>query len=441
MANGVITWNGVASNTLGITVRKVPGLNRPQRKHDSYSVPGRNGNIVVMQDAFEEYEQEYEIFTLDNAQADAREIVDWLYQDGYCKLTDDWEPGYYRLAYFVGPLDVETILEEAAVCTIKFRCRPERYLVGQEKGPYYNIGSTTVLNPTNHDAHPFIRLYGSGARSMLNLSRTAGQPTHDPYYSAYINDMVPTKDTSYWITRSSGNSSIYVSGSSKATVSTITNTNGALEFTVTSAAQSEDWGVGIVYDVQGDADYTLSCEAYGGGYLQIMFANKSGSNELIKTARKEVTGSGWRPMSIAVHTPPECGYLLIIFTRKSTHSTAIQRYRYIMLNQGTEALTFREYNSAASSLLKFGPQVYGSYTKLIEPMQMTIAGTFDVVEIDCERENVTMDGVNANRSVTLTDGDGNISADYLKFESQAATLITPSGEISGIFIDPKFWEL
>ena len=128
MANGVITWNGVASDTLGIVVSKVPSLNRPQRKYNSYSVPGRNGDIVVMQDAYAEYEQEYEIFALDDAQVDARAIVDWLYQDGWCQLSDDWEPEYYRLAYFVGPVDIEPIMDEAAVCTITFRCRPQRYL-------------------------------------------------------------------------------------------------------------------------------------------------------------------------------------------------------------------------------------------------------------------------------------------------------------------------
>lgn len=127
MANGVITWNGVASDTLGIIVSKVPSLNRPQRKYNSYSVPGRNGDIIVMQDAYAEYEQEYEIFALDGAQVDARAIVDWLYQDGWCQLSDDWEPDYYRMAYFVGPVDIEPILEEAAVCTITFRCRPQRF--------------------------------------------------------------------------------------------------------------------------------------------------------------------------------------------------------------------------------------------------------------------------------------------------------------------------
>ena len=54
--SGIITWNGVSSDTLGIYVEKAPSMNRPARKMDSYDVPGRNGSIIRMQDAWENVE-------------------------------------------------------------------------------------------------------------------------------------------------------------------------------------------------------------------------------------------------------------------------------------------------------------------------------------------------------------------------------------------------
>lgn len=427
MANGVITWNGVASNTLGITVRKVPGLNRPQRKHDSYSVPGRNGNIVVMQDAFEEYEQEYEIFTLDNAQADAREIVDWLYQDGYCKLTDDWEPGYYRLAYFVGPLDVETILEEAAVCTIKFRCRPERYIV---TNPLTPSSGSTITNITNHVAEPIITLTGSGARSMLRLEdRTIWTNSRD-YSSTQFNELVPYRNTKWYLAQKMGGTDYFFQGSGGATITSAVDSTGVLEFTLPAQSGFHDLGglgIGFIVEVA-PGDYAVSCEINGLGWLWVSTINKSGYNQVINSyGRENWLPSDWHEISISVNAPSECGYLFILFASQGSVNYA-PKFRNIMLNKGAEVLPFRGYYPLAPSSLTLNNTV------------LTMQGAFDIGIVDCERENVAIDGINSNGTVSLRDTSGNLSADYLKLNKGNNT-ISFDGEIAAISIDPRFWEL
>ena len=60
--NGVISWNGKRSDQFGVAVEKFPTYQKPERKRETFSVPGRNGDIVLMQDAWENITQEYEIF-------------------------------------------------------------------------------------------------------------------------------------------------------------------------------------------------------------------------------------------------------------------------------------------------------------------------------------------------------------------------------------------
>ena len=161
--SGIITWNGVSSDTLGIYVEKAPSMNRPARKMDSYDVPGRNGSIIRMQDAWENVEQSYDIFAGSDARHTApgywRSIAGWLFSaSGYAILSDDFEPGYYRKAYFEGPIDIENIMTQVGRATITFNCDPRRFLVETVET---FTGSGTMTNPTIFTAKPTLRIYGT----------------------------------------------------------------------------------------------------------------------------------------------------------------------------------------------------------------------------------------------------------------------------------------
>ena len=43
-----ITFNGTASDTLGVRIERSPRIIRPRRKSDVVTIPGRNGDIVFM---------------------------------------------------------------------------------------------------------------------------------------------------------------------------------------------------------------------------------------------------------------------------------------------------------------------------------------------------------------------------------------------------------
>ena len=163
---GVFTYNSKSSKDFDIIVEKLPSLSRPQRQHDVYRVPGRSGDIVEQHNAYDNITITYEVWFANNdidyisAQKLAREISAWLYSSsGYCRLEDDFEPDIYRLAYFVGDLDIENLLTAYGRAKIPFICRPERYY---KNGEYILENPSIIVNNTSFEAKPLIKIEGSG---------------------------------------------------------------------------------------------------------------------------------------------------------------------------------------------------------------------------------------------------------------------------------------
>lgn len=142
----MINWNGVSSDDLDIIIEKVPRQNHPSRKLDIVSIPGRNGDLVSSQHAWNNFEQDYEIFAGED-DGDAHpmfmDIMSWLASaEGYAPLVDDFEPQYYRMALFAGPFDVDFTLTRIGYAKITFNCRPQRYLIdGSEYVTYYPVSN------------------------------------------------------------------------------------------------------------------------------------------------------------------------------------------------------------------------------------------------------------------------------------------------------------
>lgn len=166
---GEIVFNGVSSTSLGLVVERVPNMDRPERKYDRYSVPGRNGDIFVMQDAWENVEQSYDIWWEDSVSATVAEggytLSEWLFgTSDYATLTDDFDPDHYRKAVFLGPYDVENTMQKLGRARITFDCDPRRFLTSGLNWININSGAYTyITNPTPFVAKPVVELEDSTA--------------------------------------------------------------------------------------------------------------------------------------------------------------------------------------------------------------------------------------------------------------------------------------
>lgn len=137
----------------------------PRRKVEIVSVPGRNGDLIWDSGAYENVDLEYKISVNSGSRRAAelaRSVADWLQgSTGYQRLEDSYHPDEYRLAMFVGPLDLEIRLRHYGFATLSFSALPQRFLKCGETPQ--DCSSGTVL--LNHwmDARPVISVTGAGS--------------------------------------------------------------------------------------------------------------------------------------------------------------------------------------------------------------------------------------------------------------------------------------
>ena len=161
---GWFEFGGVSSADMvnKLIIHKVPNLNRSAQKIDVFSVPGRDGDIILQQGAWENQKQIYDCYVGDgDAAAAASELTSWLFsKQGYQELRDGWETDVFRQAYLSDPMDIESIMNKVGHVEITFSCVPKRFL---ESGQLVTALSATgsITNPTPFTSKPFLRVSGT----------------------------------------------------------------------------------------------------------------------------------------------------------------------------------------------------------------------------------------------------------------------------------------
>lgn len=168
---GFIIFNGVSSKDYHIQVEHPPGYDTPERDYEVVHVPGRNGDVVIDKGSYQNVNRSYEIAIGSEERffpEMANDISEWLHSaSGYARLEDSYEPEYYRMAMYKEETEIENILFHAGRVTVKFNCKPQRYLkTGDRKIKI--TGKKTLKNPTRHPATPIITIYGTG-EGLLNV--------------------------------------------------------------------------------------------------------------------------------------------------------------------------------------------------------------------------------------------------------------------------------
>ena len=191
---GVFVWGGGRSSDYGIVVSKAPVFDKPARKMTVFNVPGRNGSVLFQENAFEDVVRSYDVWIAEDAVEDSGGQISgtlaervsaftaWLNSvSGYQELTDDFEPEFYRLAYYSGGNEVGDEMLAYGESTLTFTCRPERFLVSGKTAVSVANGDT-MTNPTRFASKPLIHIEGSGVITVSVGGATIGANVVD-----YIN--------------------------------------------------------------------------------------------------------------------------------------------------------------------------------------------------------------------------------------------------------------
>lgn len=170
----MIIWAGTSSEDVGMVIQHYPKVIIPARKREVQAVPGRNGDIVIEFDTFENYEQVYDCF-LDAKHYGGLESVipkvsDWLLgNSGYQRLEDTYFPDVYRMAYVVNSTDFTSSFNEYGWGTLTFNCAPEKYFkMGEQELTLSK--NQKLFNPSSFKALPIITLTMNGNSGKLIIN-------------------------------------------------------------------------------------------------------------------------------------------------------------------------------------------------------------------------------------------------------------------------------
>lgn len=181
---GIIYFNGIPSTDVGLVVEHYPNYQYAEKEYESITVPGRNGTIYRWNGNYKNVSQPYDLAFGAQVGDDGRffqmadDVVDWLHPfsreqsvedagkpysgDDYFKLSDSYNPDVYRLAVYKEAGNIKNLLNSAGRITVKFDCKPQRFLVLGDVpivAPWRNTTmSMQVINNTNYTAKPIIIL-------------------------------------------------------------------------------------------------------------------------------------------------------------------------------------------------------------------------------------------------------------------------------------------
>ena len=162
-----IVFNGVSSAEFGLFVGGQESFNAPKKKVTKVSVPGRNGDLIIDQGAFENISVAYNIVGMDGFQKNIEKIKEWLLSpNSYARLEDSYDPCTYRMGIVSAGINFTLYrLNQTGKARITFDCKPQKYLVGGTLQNKIESGDS-LYNPTSFKSSPLIHVNGYGTLTI-----------------------------------------------------------------------------------------------------------------------------------------------------------------------------------------------------------------------------------------------------------------------------------
>lgn len=162
-----LTYDGVDSSDFGVFISGEGVFDAPARRGEMISIPGRNGSLFMDEGVFENITVEYPAFIGTGYEelfrtklGDLRSAL--ASRGNYKRLTDTYHPDEFRLGVFREGLEVDPQhITRAGGFTMKFDCKPQRFLTDGEEGRVY-LSNSSIVNPTLFESSPIIKVDGNG---------------------------------------------------------------------------------------------------------------------------------------------------------------------------------------------------------------------------------------------------------------------------------------
>lgn len=161
-----LIFKNAKSTDLGVYITKKTSYNSASRDVTFKSVPGRNGDLIIDNGRFENLVVTYDVKLIDNKYFDfskiVRDIKNWLLAEcGYFKLSDSYDPNYYRLASYNDGLNIEQNFITLGSSKFNFNCKPFKYsFEGDRIITFYEPG--ILYNAEIFESKPHLKIFANG---------------------------------------------------------------------------------------------------------------------------------------------------------------------------------------------------------------------------------------------------------------------------------------
>lgn len=216
--------DGRALSEFGVYISGEGTYNAPARSVTEEVVPGRDGTLIIDNGRFENIIVTYPAFILQDFASNIEALRNWLgSRRGYVRINDTYHSDEYRMGVYSSGLEAETSghWNRYGQFNLAFNCKPQRFLTSGETAVTFSE-SGTILNPTQFDARPIIRIYGEGTVGIGQYSITFDGSTeyvdvdcgiHDAYSgSSNRNSAITLSPNDFPVLRAGDNGVVLGSG-------------------------------------------------------------------------------------------------------------------------------------------------------------------------------------------------------------------------------------
>ena len=160
-------FDGVKSLDYGVQISGDGVFDAPKRRARKISIPGRQGDFIIDEGAFENVSLRYPAFIVARNEAEFKEKLEAfrsaiLSKTGYMRICDSYNGDEYRMAAYLEGLEVSPKLRnKVGSFDLVFDCKPQRYLKIGELPVQISNGSALV-NPTSFGSSPLLMARGYG---------------------------------------------------------------------------------------------------------------------------------------------------------------------------------------------------------------------------------------------------------------------------------------
>lgn len=166
-------YNGKSTRDFGIYCSGADTYAAPMRKYTAIEIKGKNGLILEDEKAFSNAALGYKCIIMGDIDNYERFKAFMASQSGYKRLEDTFHPDEYREAVMAE--SISPVIKgdyDVASFEVVFSAKPQRFLKDGERALSFSGSGNILMNNTNFDAKPMIRMLGSGTVTINSTSFT-----------------------------------------------------------------------------------------------------------------------------------------------------------------------------------------------------------------------------------------------------------------------------